>query len=72
MEAARSIIAQWQAEPAAFEDDDASVMKMLEFATRQYRVYQQGPAETRLSVVISGCAPGAARHARRACSPQRR
>jgi type IV secretion system protein VirD4 len=51
MEAARSIIAQWQAEPAA--DDDASVMKMLEFATRQYRVYQQGPAETRLSVVIS-------------------
>lgn len=38
---------------AAFEDDDASVMKMLEFATRQYRVYQQGPAETRLSVVIS-------------------
>lgn len=53
MEAARSIIAQWQAEPAAFEDDDPSVMKMLEFATRQYRVYQQGPAETRLSVVIS-------------------
>jgi phosphatidylserine decarboxylase len=41
MESARNIIAQWQAEPAA--DDDATVMKMLEFATRQYRVYQQGP-----------------------------
>lgn len=28
-------------------------MKSLDFAARQYRVYQQGPAETRLSVVIS-------------------
>ena len=53
MEAARSIVAQWEADPSAFADDDAGVMKMLEFATRQYRVYQQGPAETRLSVVIS-------------------
>jgi type IV secretion system protein VirD4 len=51
MEAARNIIAQWQAEPAA--DDDASVMKMLEFATRQYRVYQQGPRRPDSSVVIS-------------------
>ena len=53
MEAARGIIKEWQENPAAFADDDAAVMKMLDFATRQYRVYQQGPAETRLSVIIS-------------------
>lgn len=53
MEAARSIVEEWKADPDAFGAEDESVMKMLDFATRQYRIYQQGPVETRLSVVIS-------------------
>ena len=53
MEAARKIVEEWKADPAAFGAEDEAVMKMLDFAARQYRVYQQGPAETRLSVVIS-------------------
>lgn len=53
MEAARGIVKEWHENPEAFSVRDAAVMKMLDFATRQYRVYQQGPAETRLSVIIS-------------------
>ncbi len=53
MEAARSIIEEWKTDPQRFGAEDEAVMKMLDFATRQYRIYQQGPAETRLSVVIS-------------------
>lgn len=53
MEAAREIVEQWQNNSPEFANFDPSVLKMLAFATRQYRVYQQGPAETRLSVVIS-------------------
>lgn len=54
MEAAREVVAEWIEDPNAFGPEcDHTVMKMLDFATRQYRVYQQGPAETRLSVIIS-------------------
>lgn len=53
MTAARNIVAEWHENPAAFGARDTSVMKMLDFATRQYRVYEQGPVEARLSVVIS-------------------
>lgn len=53
MEAARTIVAEWQADPESFGAEDEAVMKMLDFAARQYRIYQQGPAETRLSIVIS-------------------
>ena len=53
MEAARSIVEEWKADPSSFPVEEEAVMKMLDFATRQYRVYQQGPAETRLSVIIS-------------------
>lgn len=53
MEAAREVVADWHTSPAAFAGDDETILKMLDFATRQYRVYQQGPAETRLSVIIS-------------------
>lgn len=53
MEAARAIVKEWHENPEAFGAGDTAVMKMLDFATRQYRVYQQGPAETRLSVIIS-------------------
>lgn len=53
MEAARNLVAEWHEDPDALGVDDAAIMKVLDFATRQYRVYQQGPAETRLSVIIS-------------------
>lgn len=53
MEAARTIVEEWKTDPVTFGAEDETVMKVLDFAARQYRVYQQGPAETRLSVVIS-------------------
>lgn len=53
MEAARAVVDEWKADPDSFGVEDEAMVKMLDFATRQYRVYQQGPAETRLSVVIS-------------------
>lgn len=52
-EAAREVVKEWKDNPAEFGAEDEAVMKMLDFATRQYRVYQQGAAETRLSVIIS-------------------
>lgn len=50
-EAARAIVAEYNANP--YTDDDPAVMKVLDFACRMYRVYEQGPVETRKSVVIS-------------------
>lgn len=49
--AARAIVDEWHANPDPA--DDPQVMKVLDFACRQYRVYEQGPVETRKSVVIS-------------------
>lgn len=49
--AARMVVGEWQADP--HPEDDAAVMKVLDYACRQYRIYEQGPVETRLSVVIS-------------------
>lgn len=48
--AARQIVDEWRTAPG---DEDETTMKVLDFACRQYRVYEQGPAETRMSVVIS-------------------
>lgn len=49
--AARAIVEEWHVNPDP--TDDAQVMQVLDFACRQYRVYEQGPVETRKSVVIS-------------------
>lgn len=49
--AARAIVEEWHSNPDAA--DDPQVMQVLDFACRQYRVYEQGPVETRKSVVIS-------------------
>ncbi|UAJ81710.1 type IV secretory system conjugative DNA transfer family protein (plasmid) [Leifsonia sp. ZF2019] len=50
-QAAREIVTEWHSNPNP--DDDPAVIKVLDFACRQYRIYEQGPAETRMSVVIS-------------------
>lgn len=50
-QAAREIVADWQKNPDSA--DDPQVMKVLDFACRQYAVYEQGPVETRMSIVIS-------------------
>lgn len=49
--AARKVVEEWHANPDS--TDDPQIMKVLDFACRQYRVYEQGPVETRKSVVIS-------------------
>lgn len=49
--AARAVIEEWQANPAGV--DDPRVMDVLQYACDQYRTYEQGPVETRKSVVIS-------------------
>ncbi|MGO2520119.1 MAG: VirD4-like conjugal transfer protein, CD1115 family [Microbacterium sp.] len=51
--AARDAIELWQEDPTQFRDEDQDRMKVLDYACRQYRLYEQGPVETRLSVVIS-------------------
>lgn len=50
-QAAREIVAEWQMSQDS--DDDEQVMKVLDFACRLYRVYEQGAVETRKSIVIS-------------------
>jgi type IV secretion system protein VirD4 len=50
-QAAREVVAEWHKNPDS--GDDPQVMKVLDFACRQYAVYEQGPVETRMSVVIS-------------------
>ncbi|WP_058624690.1 VirD4-like conjugal transfer protein, CD1115 family [Microbacterium testaceum] len=49
--AARDVVAEWQKAPNG--DDDPRVMDVLQYACDQYRTYEQGPVETRKSVVIS-------------------
>lgn len=68
MAAAREVVAAWKAEdhsipqalagPARDEAErraevEARAMRVLDFATRQYRVYEQGPGETKMSIIIS-------------------
>lgn len=50
-EAAREAVKAARAHPNA--DDDPLTVEVLDFACRQYRIYQQGAAETRKGVVIS-------------------
>lgn len=49
-EVARDIVAEWRKTPVGRDD---TVMKVLEFATRQYRVFEQGAGETKKSIIIS-------------------
>lgn len=49
-EVARNLVEEWRQAP--FGRDD-TVMKVLEFATRQYRVFEQGAGETKKSIIIS-------------------
>ena len=50
---ARDVVDLWRQDPALFRDEDQDKFKVLDYACRQYRIYEQGPVETRLSVVIS-------------------
>lgn len=64
-EAAREVVAEYRESgpevPADVPADEAArrqrvedrAMRVLDFACRQYRIYQQGPGETRMSVIIS-------------------
>ncbi|MBW3069622.1 type IV secretory system conjugative DNA transfer family protein [Actinomyces sp. 594] len=48
--AAAQIVEEWRKAPA---DEDEAVMKVLEFACRQYQVFTQGAGETKKSIIIS-------------------
>lgn len=48
---ARELVEQWRQEPNS--DADEGVMKVLEFAVRQYRTFEQGAGETKKSIIIS-------------------
>lgn len=48
---ARWVVDAWRAAPDI--EDDPTVMKVLEFACRQYRVFEQGAGETKKSIIIS-------------------
>lgn len=50
-EAARSIVEEWKQTPSS--DDDETTMKVLDFACRQYRTFEQGAGETKKSIIIS-------------------
>lgn len=50
-EVARELVAEWEQDPTVVEDQ--AVMKVLDFACRQYRTYEQGAGETKKSVIIS-------------------
>ncbi len=50
-EVARQLVDAWRSEPSG--DENETVMKVLEFACRQYRVFEQGAGETKKSIIIS-------------------
>ena len=50
--AARAVVNEWKANPSRARDDPR-VVDALQYACDQYRTYEQGPVETRKSVVIS-------------------
>lgn len=50
-EVARQLVDAWRQAPGAF--DNETIMKVLEFACRQYRVFEQGAGETKKSIIIS-------------------
>ncbi|MET7577663.1 VirD4-like conjugal transfer protein, CD1115 family [Micrococcus luteus] len=68
MQAAREVVAEYHADPPRLPADltgeareaeerrlkiEARAMRVLDFATRQYRIYEQGPGETKMSIIIS-------------------
>lgn len=50
-EIARGLVDAWRAAPS--DEQNETVMKVLEFACRQYRVFEQGAGETKKSIIIS-------------------
>ncbi|NMC34464.1 MAG: type IV secretory system conjugative DNA transfer family protein [Veillonellaceae bacterium] len=50
-EVARQLVEAWRSTPSG--DENETVMKVLEFACRQYRVFEQGAGETKKSIIIS-------------------
>ncbi len=50
-EVAREIVAEWREDPSIA--DDQTIMKVLDFACRQYRTFEQGAGETKKSIIIS-------------------
>ena len=52
-EAAREVVREWEAAGAEGTEQECRAMRVLDFACRQYRIYEQGPGETRMSVIIS-------------------
>ncbi len=50
-EVARQIVAEWREDPRIA--DDQTIMKVLDFACRQYRTFEQGAGETKKSIIIS-------------------
>lgn len=52
-DAAREIVAEWEADGRRGDEEEQRIMRVLDFAARQYRIYQQGPGETKMSVIIS-------------------
>ncbi|MFC7582266.1 VirD4-like conjugal transfer protein, CD1115 family [Schaalia naturae] len=50
-EVAREVVEAWKSTPGGH--DDETVMKVLEFACRQYRTFEQGAGETKKSIIIS-------------------
>ncbi len=51
IEVAREIVAEWREDPSIA--DDQTIMKVLDFACRQYRTFEQGAGETKNSNIIS-------------------
>jgi len=51
IEVARELVDEWHRDPSVAEDQ--TVMKVLDFACRQYRVFEQGAGETKKSIIIS-------------------
>lgn len=47
---ARTIVQEWHEHP---DSEDEHVMKVLEYAVRQYRIFEQGAGETKKSIIIS-------------------
>lgn len=50
-EVAHQLIDAWRSAPSG--DENETVMKVLEFACRQYQVFKQGAGETKKSIIIS-------------------
>ncbi|MEL4506280.1 type IV secretory system conjugative DNA transfer family protein [Luteococcus sp. H138] len=53
MAAARELVAEWRDQAEVSDPQEELVMNVLDFATRQYRTFEQGAGETKKSIIIS-------------------